>query len=683
MNPNSIKSTDVHNKSTNNLLHHIILNNSILSDKYRSLTIINNTINYNNNINNYNNYLFKENKEKNNISAPSQHTNKISKNNSKDNNKDNHDDDNYSISINNSGSSGKKRKAIENLKNNLGNTNSFKELENFHKVKSVSSREREEKNNINNNINDIINSENNIIVNIEECSSSQMNNENDRQSLTNDYNLKNQNKTNDKQILNIDITTNDVYAISFDSPNKDANLVKNGKFRNNISTSISKSKGEEDIIKLYNLNDTINNDIIFIFVNEGTNEGLKLLNLGLKYFTQNINKRQISIYIFDMNNETENNKMNEGIELLLVELKLHKMIKLVLCCGDSDIYPFISKLNDININFEKLIFCVLPFGRTNDLSTHFGFGKSFYSKFNLTTLKKIIQDVIESITMNIDIWEMKITCDEKNGGYIAINNNLEKCKTETSTIRKGFISYFSLGYDSKIGFDISKKKSVCWKCCNCLNFWWEGIKKSYFTKSIKLNQYLEALYHINLHKNDSVYDDGNEMNQTLKEDNGRKITIFRTCGFNEQDNISENNSKSDHRIASINEDINNKNYNKSNAIPADEVDGDEEFNKKSDNIDIDNNIENEESESESEYETVNSALKTFKKEKIIIKGEPLGLICQNIKYFCDGNISKWDNKKPSYGIQTYSDNKILTDSTNKYFKELKKVRIFNVIFILL
>ena len=173
------------------------------------------------------------------------------------------------------------------------------------------------------------------------------------------------------------------------------------------------------------------------------------------------------------------------------------------------------------------------------------------------------------------------------------------------------------------------------------------------------------------------------MNQTLKEDNGRKITIFRTCGFNEQDNISENNSKSDHRIASINEDINNKNYNKSNAIPADEVDGDEEFNKKSDNIDIDNNIENEESESESEYETVNSALKTFKKEKIIIKGEPLGLICQNIKYFCDGNISKWDNKKPSYGIQTYSDNKILTDSTNKYIKELKKVRIFNIIFILL
>ena len=167
-----------------------------------------------------------------------------------------------------------------------------------------------------------------------------------------------------------------------------------------------------------------------------------------------------------------------------------------------------------------------------------------------------------------------------------------------------------------------------------------------------------------MHKNYSVYDDGNEMNQTMKEDNGRKITIFKTCGFNEQDNISESISKSDNR------------NNKSHDIPADEVEGDEELNKKSENIEI-NNIENEDYESESEYEKVNSALKTFKKEKILIRGEPLGLICQNIKYFCDGNISKWDNKKPSYGIQTYSDN--IADNANKFCKELEKVRFINII----
>jgi hypothetical protein len=290
---------------------------------------------------------------------------------------------------------------------------------------------------------------------------------------------------------------------------------------------------------------------------------------------------------------------------------------------------------------------------------------------------------LEATSVHIDIWEVKITCDENNGGYISINNNFEKCKKNISTIRRGFISYFSLGYDSRIGFAISKKKSLGCRCCNILNFWWEGMKKSCCTKSIKLNQFVEALYYINLQKNESLYDDsGNEDNQTIKEDNGRKITIFQTCKLNENDNISVNNSKSDNRISSSNDNI-NKTYNKSNAIPADEVDGDEEFNKKSENIDIDNNIENEESESESEYEEVNNTLKRFKCEKILIKGEPLGLICQNIKYFCDGNISKWETKKPSYGIQTYKNNKILSDSTNKCIKELKKVsiKIFNIFII--
>ena len=56
-----ININDNHNKSTQELLHHIILNNSAISDKYKSLTIINNTINYNTNIKNFDNDLFKEN----------------------------------------------------------------------------------------------------------------------------------------------------------------------------------------------------------------------------------------------------------------------------------------------------------------------------------------------------------------------------------------------------------------------------------------------------------------------------------------------------------------------------------------------------------------------------------------------------------------------------------------------
>ena len=314
--------------------------------------------------------------------------------------------------------------------------------------------------------------------------------------------------------------------------------------------------------------------------------------------------------------KTENNKMNEGINILLTELNLHKIVKIVLACGDEVIFPFIEKLNKYSINFDKIIFCTLPFGRSNDLSVQFGFGKSI-SDISNNSLKKILNDIIESTSVLIDIWEIKLTFDDSNGGYININNNFQKYQNITTTMRRGFISYFSLGYDSRIGFNLSKEK---------------------------YNQ------------------------SKLREDHGQKITIFQTnvidLNIHQNDNISINNSKSDNRIVPTNEVINKNTFKKAHNITNE---GEEE-----------NEIE--ESDSESEYEKVNSVVKTFKYEKVMIKGEPLGLICQNIKYFCDGNESKWDSKKPKYGIQIRKKMSIDNKSNN----ELKKVRnyIYYIILIL-
>ena len=682
--PINIGDNNNHSKSTHGFLHRIILNNSSLSDKYKSITIINNTINYNDNIKEFDDNLFKGNK-KNNLSK------KIDKNKKSNSSKNiNNDIDSDFSEISKSISPSQQKKRIDNLKSNL--KSEYKEAKNIQNAKSVSSHEREnEKIQKNKNIgymgnDDIIGSEK-IIVNIEEISSSnKINEDNNEENINNneDYIAENNNifnsennlkekSENDKSTQNIDDIINtkeknikikptvkiDGYNINFDSPNKGANLVKKGRKKiSKINLDTKFKNDENNIIKLYKLNDTMSNDIIFFFVNEDTNKGMKLLNLEYRNFVQNINGKQITIYIFDMNNKTENNKMNDGIKILLAELALHKIVKVVLGCGDESIFPFIEKLNNYSINFDKIIFCALPFGRSNDLSTQFGFGKSI-SKINLNTLKKIIIEIVESISVSIDIWEIKLTFDGANGGYISINNNSQKYQKKTSSMRRGFISYFSLGYDSRIGFDISKNKYNQSKVCYYLSFWYEAIKKYCCTKSLKLNQFLDSLYYINLHKNENLYEDENQ-SQTIREDNGQKITIFQTnvidINLNGNDNISINNSKSENRIVSTNEPINKKSYKKAHNITNEE--------------DEENEIE--ESDSETEYEEVNSTLKTFKCEKIMIKGEPLGLICQNIKYFCDGNISKWDCKKPKYGIQIRK--KMSTDSINKSNKELKKVR---------
>ena len=666
---------DNHNKSTHGFLHRVILNNSVLSDKYKSLTIINNTINYNANANgkNFNNYLKKENK-KNNLSKKSNKTNKNNINN-------NNEIDSDFSEITKSVSPSQQKKRIDNLKSNL--KSEYKEAKHILGEKSISSRERENekiKNNNNKRIenDDIISSEN-IMVNIEEISNSNKSNdinEIHNININNEYiedeiNIKEKNENeneHDKSTEdNYDIINNDGnikriydkngYIINLDSPNKGVNLVKKSRKKISKNNLNSKFKNEKDIINLYKLNDTLSNDLIFFFVNENTKKGIQLLNLNLKYSVQNINGKQISVYMFDMNNTTENNKMNEGIDILITELHLHKIVKVVLACGDESIFPFIEKLNNASINLDKIIFCALPFGRSNDLSIQFGFGKSF-AKINLNSLKKIIQEIIESISVQIDIWDLKLIFDNAYGGYISINNKFEKNKSKIASMRRGFISYFSLGYDSHIGFDISKKKYNNSKICYYTCYWYEAFKNSFCSKSLKLNQYLDSLYFINLHKNDSEYEDES---QTIKEDHGQKITIFQTnvidLNLNQNDNISINNSKSDNRIVPTNEPINKKKFKKRHEI-SNEEDGENEV---------------EESDSETEYEEVNNALKTFKYEKVMIKGEPLGLICQNIKYFCDGNISKWDSKKPKYGIQIRK--KMSIDSINKSNNELKKVRI--------
>ena len=669
---------DNHNKSTHGFLHRVILNNSVLSDKYKSLTIINNTINYNANANgkNFNNYLKKENK-KNNLSKKSNKTNKNNINN-------NNEIDSDFSEITKSVSPSQQKRRIDNLKSNL--KSDYKEAKHILGEKSISSRERENekiKNNNNKRIenDDIISSEN-IMVNIEEISNSNKSNEINEihniniNNINNEYiedeiNIKEKNENeneHDKSTEdNYDIINNDGnikriydkngYIINLDSPNKGVNLVKKSRKKISKNNLNSKFKNEKDIINLYKLNDTLSNDLIFFFVNENTKKGIQLLNLNLKYSVQNINGKQISVYMFDMNNTTENNKMNEGIDILITELHLHKIVKVVLACGDESIFPFIEKLNNASINLDKIIFCALPFGRSNDLSIQFGFGKSF-AKINLNSLKKIIQEIIESISVQIDIWDLKLIFDNAYGGYISINNKFEKNKSKIASMRRGFISYFSLGYDSHIGFDISKKKYSNSKICYYTCYWYEAFKNSFCSKSLKLNQYLDSLYFINLHKNDSEYEDES---QTIKEDHGQKITIFQTnvidLNLNQNDNISINNSKSDNRIVPTNEPINKKKFKKRHEI-SNEEDGENEM---------------EESDSETEYEEVNNALKTFKYEKVMIKGEPLGLICQNIKYFCDGNISKWDSKKPKYGIQIRK--KMSIDSINKSNNELKKVRI--------
>ena len=396
----------------------------------------------------------------------------------------------------------------------------------------------------------------------------------------------------------------------------------NKKYKEDKNSSLIKIKDNEDsnLIKNIVLNEKNLNPTIFFFVDQfsGDGKGKILLNLGIHkiHFSKELN---VISYFFDMNDKEE-----EGIKELEKQIVKLKYVKIIICGEDYTIYKFISQLNNnSNINLNKIIFGVLPIGHSNDISRQLGFGDYYEITTDMLKLKNVIKEINESCTTLIDIWDIKLTCDSKEGGIIYNENNKKSFKKTQSgekltILRHGFIGYFSLGYDGRIGFGASKKKSK-FKCCHNLFLFWEKIKKCICQKTIKLNGFIDSFYVINLPKEDFSNSIDCETDCTAMENEGRKIPIFQNK-------------------------INAENDNKTN------------------------------NENDSDYCNIDESLKTFKYKKIVLKGDPIGLVCQNIKYFFDGEQSDWSLKNQKYGIETYE----MIDSKDKNAKEVKK---FNFIFI--
>ena len=432
----------------------------------------------------------------------------------------------------------------------------------------------------------------------------------------NSYNNRQENEDPENMVINLDEIPNSQNIII----SSDFKINKNYKEDKNSSLIKIKDNEESNLIKNIVLNEENLNPPIFFFIdkNAGNEKGKILLNMGI-YKIQFSKELNVISYFFDMNDKEEN-----GIKELEKQLLKLKYAKVIICGEDFTIYKFISKLNNNNnINLNKIFFGVLPIGHSNDISRQLGFGDYYEISSDMLNLKNIIKEINESCTTLIDIWDIKLTCDSKEGGIIFNEENKKTFKKtkngeKLTILRHGFIGYFSLGYDGRIGFGASKKKSK-FKCCHNLFLLWEKVKKCIFQKTIKLKGFIDSFYVINLPKEDFNNSIDCETDCTAMENEGRKIPIFQT-----KKNI-ENDNK--------------------------------------------NHIEND-----SDYCDIDDSLKTFQFKKIVLKGDPIGLVCQNIKYFFDGEQSDWSLNNQKYGIETYE----MIDSKDKNAKEV--IFLFFLIF---
>ena len=404
---------------------------------------------------------------------------------------------------------------------------------------------------------------------------------------------------------------------------------------NYVTTSLnSKGLAQRKAAKPLLLSSENNDSLMFFFVNRfsGEKKGQYLLDMGVKKIEFS-NDLKVTAYIFDFFDD------GNGIETLKLELSRRSLLKVIICAGDGSIYPFIERLQNHEVDITRVIFGILPFGRSNDLSRQFGYGDSIDISSDMTKFKAIVKQLNDNPSHLVDVWEIKLICDSREGGILSRNSNPAmpgiKSKQKDANekpitcFRRGFLGYCSLGYDGRIGLGADKSRSSC-KCWNSYLFFWEKIKKCLFRQSMKVNGFIESFNIINI---PTEYGDSSLNDITIKENEGKKTVIFQTKGDNgmipKQNTIQHNNTDITERDDS----------------------GDENDNTKS--------------------------LRPFKIKTILLKGEPLGFVCQNIQYFFNGEKNSWSKNRGDYGLETYD------PKLNVYDKEAVEVNITFIIIIYL
>jgi hypothetical protein len=276
----------------------------------------------------------------------------------------------------------------------------------------------------------------------------------------------------------------------------------------------------------------------------------------------------------------------------------------------------LEKLYMAEVDFNRCIFGILPVGRNNDLSRSLGWGGSLYLTSDFVEFKEIVREIAEASSVFIDIWDIKLTCAE-GGEIVEVNNDGKKTKIENgkvmTTFKKSFISYFSLGYEARVGFGFKKHKTTS-RCKNFMSYLWEASKKLCCRKTLKVKGFLDSFYTVKMEDNLAEELDS-QAEITIRENEAPKETIFRSIDDNNNNILQKENFNSNDTNNMINLRINNKQIT---------------------------------------IKDKKCKLNIFiLDDNIILKGDPINIYCQNINYLSGGCANVWRRSEEKFGLEIY------------------------------
>ena len=246
----------------------------------------------------------------------------------------------------------------------------------------------------------------------------------------------------------------------------------------------------------------------------------------------------------------------------------------------------------------------------------------FGNDCNISTIENfhnLLLNYYTSISVKVDVWEVEVKLDEEQGN---IYDYKDLKKTKMIQFGKSFVNYFSIGFDARLGFIFEQKRTSS-RCCNKCVYGCEGFKRFLCCKK---NYGMSELF-------DCFQEEKDEENPKSNKQSEEKITDFSDIEEVKTDSIikeeKENSPEANRKII---------------------------------------------------FKTKNSSNIS---SNIILKGNPISIICQNINYYMGGSLNIWE-KSSHLGItpeapkkNEYNDyKKNIYDNFQKQAFDDKKLEIF-------
>jgi diacylglycerol kinase (ATP) len=243
-------------------------------------------------------------------------------------------------------------------------------------------------------------------------------------------------------------------------------------------------------------------NFVYIFLNPGSGggKGAELASAGIRRMRISVGESHVTLTVYDLR-DGETGKKPGFIDVAnLINnntcIDFEHPVRIIAAGGDGTVVWAMSESVQYGIDIEKMAFGTIPFGTGNDFSKVYGWGSDPPKNLienQLKELKKLLLKWLSADLVAHDLWNVRIRIDPNNGRILQHSGNQLRripMSRNGGTLEKKMGIYFSLGVESRIGFDFDGSRTSK-RSLNKAVYAWMGYKrlvdhKSYIGKHLEM-----------------------------------------------------------------------------------------------------------------------------------------------------------------------------------------------------